>query len=80
MFEELDYLHDCKVIILGDFNIPHYIKNDVKDSKTSVMSNFLTFFNLLQYNNTLNSSGRILDLVLSNVECEIFHNETLQCT
>ena len=42
-FEELDYLHDCNVIILGDFNIPQYLENDVKYSKTFVMLNFLTF-------------------------------------
>lgn len=59
---------------MGDFNITHFVNNDNKDTKTFYMNNFSNFFNLTQYNNILNDQGRLLDLVLSNTECEVMHD------
>lgn len=78
-FEELDYLYNNKVVMLGDFNVPHFLENDKSYNKTSAIQNLLTFFNLQKFNNILNSSGRILDLVFSNLECEIIRESPPMC-
>nr|CAI5859178.1 unnamed protein product [Callosobruchus analis] len=60
-----------KVIILGDFNAPRYNVNDVSDGKTRTLNNFLSFFGATRYNTVLNSYDRLLDLVISNVDCQV---------
>nr|CAH7719089.1 unnamed protein product [Callosobruchus chinensis] len=69
--EQWSPIADEKVVILGDFNAPRYNLNDVSDGKTRTLNNFLSYFNATQYNNVLNSHQRLLDLVISNVECEV---------
>lgn len=61
---------DQDLLILGDFNIPNYIKflnnNQYKDNYIDILRNFCEFLNIQQYNQVENSKNRILDLVLSN--------------
>nr|CAI5840326.1 unnamed protein product [Callosobruchus analis] len=69
--EEWDLLNGAKVIIVGDFNIPKFISGDEMDGKTKTVNNFMSYFNLSQYNNVLNVSSRLLDLVISNFMCMV---------
>lgn len=61
------------VVIMGDFNVPHYITGDV-DAKSQILRNFIEFLSFEQHNGVPNESGRILDLVLSKIRCHIFHD------
>lgn len=69
--EQLEFLQTENVIVMGDFNVPSFVNSDIVDSKTIVIKNFMYFLNLNQVNQMLNSSDRLLDLVLCNVDCEI---------
>nr|CAH7751865.1 unnamed protein product [Callosobruchus chinensis] len=73
--EQWSPIADEKVVMLGDFNAPRYNLNDVSDGKTRTLNNFLSYFNATQYNNVLNSHQRLLDLVISNVECQVESDE-----
>ncbi|KAJ8940739.1 hypothetical protein NQ318_005490 [Aromia moschata] len=52
MLEQLEFLYDNKVVIIGDFNIPQYVSNN-EDHKCLC-------------NDIRNSSDRLLDLIFSN--------------
>ena len=78
-FEVLEnYIHCYKnhVIFVGDFNITEYATGDLIDKKTRIINNFVEFFDLAQLNYVLNSNNRLLDLVLSNLKCEVtYHSD-----
>jgi hypothetical protein len=63
------------VVIIGDFNIPNYANfiTDVQttDSRSKLIANFLGITDLIQSNNVFNANSRLLDLVLSNVNCKV---------
>lgn len=46
------------------------------DRKVVAMKNFLTFFDIKQHNCIYNCTNRLLDLVCTDLKCEILHNET----
>jgi hypothetical protein len=73
---QLNYIQGKNVMILGDFNIPAYTLDltitSIHDGKTSVLFNFLQFYNLHQYNRVPNNFDRYFDLVLCNKECAVF--------
>lgn len=71
--ELLDLLYNQNILILGDFNNPNYCNND-NNTKTICLNNFSSFFNLNQLNNITNVNGRMLDLVFSNLKCEVMRN------
>lgn len=73
-FEQLYFCVDAQLLVFGDFNIPHYINKDTNDIKTNIITNFSTYFGLQQHNGILNGSGRLLDLVFTNLKCEILHD------
>lgn len=72
--EQLDYLYSNS-IILGDFNASKFVDNDICDSHTAVLNNFLNLFGLVQYNDIFNKLGRLLDLVISHYICEVKRDE-----
>nr|CAH7725551.1 unnamed protein product [Callosobruchus chinensis] len=67
--EQWDFLFGKKVVFLGDFNITNFFTDDIGDSKSRTLINFLSFFNFNQCNSILNDHGRLLDLVISNLVC-----------
>jgi hypothetical protein len=63
MLSSMHEIHEDKVIVLGDFNTPTFSTN-VYNRSATVLRNFQGFVNFGQYNSILNTSQRILDLVL----------------
>nr|CAI5854602.1 unnamed protein product [Callosobruchus analis] len=59
------------VLILGDFNITSYSNANQSDRFCRTFTDFLDFTNLNQANTTLNSMGRMLDLVVTDIDCEV---------
>lgn len=53
------------IIVIGDFNIPHFIGSDCM--KSNLLNQFLNLNNLSQFNTILNHRGKLLDLILSNM-------------
>nr|CAH7745514.1 unnamed protein product [Callosobruchus chinensis] len=48
------------------------VRNNIeggKELKCELLNSFLDCFNFVQYNNIVNSNGRLLDLVIANHEC-----------
>lgn len=62
---------DKQLLILGDFNCPHFNSFSVNDRKTRILTNFMFMLSLIQYNNILNCNDRALDLVFSNLTCNV---------
>lgn len=74
-FESLNcFSTDCKILIFGDFNIPLY-NIDLNDSKSKALNNFINFINVSQQNQIVNQSGRLLDLVVSNMQCKVSRDD-----
>lgn len=72
-FVDLDayqQLQSYPVIFTSDFNCSNFYQpfQQSSDPKSIILNNFLTMYNL-QTNFSLNSSGKLLDLVCSSVEC-----------
>ncbi|KAF2896976.1 hypothetical protein ILUMI_09200 [Ignelater luminosus] len=72
----LYFLLDSNLLILGDLNMPElaYYQNNPASNSTTLLQNYITFIdymNLTQRNYVLNSIDRILDMVLSNMNCEV---------
>lgn len=77
-------VREFNLLVLGDFNLPSihwesapdgslsptdYLSNDVNGLNASFVQ-IMNCFNLLQFNNNVNHNGRILDLVLSDINSE----------
>lgn len=64
----LHFLYDSDLLVVGDFNVPDFIKNvsDLSPSSTSkrLLNNFLNFYQLRQCNDIFNINDRLLDLVM----------------
>nr|CAI5847086.1 unnamed protein product [Callosobruchus analis] len=70
----VQYLYDCNLIIIGDFNIASYSAFVLNNEHTPAVRNlldFANFFSLNQYNYIYNHSSRLLDLVWSNTLCRV---------
>ena len=72
--EQIDFILGKNILVFGDFNVPQYVDNDTNDRKATIINNFLTFLDIQQHNNINNNRGRLLDLVFSNLGCEIVHD------
>nr|CAH7768706.1 unnamed protein product [Callosobruchus chinensis] len=65
--EQTVYLQSKRVVLLGDFNSTNFIF----DTKKSAINSLLNVLNLQQCNNFVNDTGRVLDLVLSRINCTV---------
>nr|CAI5870437.1 unnamed protein product [Callosobruchus analis] len=59
---------------MGDFNAPNFIHDGTSDRKVLALQSLLNVLDLQQYNGILNDTGRILDLVLSNLKCNVLRD------
>lgn len=66
--------YNSEIVILGDFNITNFNAIITNDSKNQLIHNFMNFTGMNQYNNIKNTYGRILDLILSDVNCDIYRD------
>lgn len=78
LFEYLELteiLYDRNVVVLGDFNITNYYAVvDVgfsADPRCELLLAFLDFFDYRQMNFVRNGRDHILDLIMTNVNCEV---------
>ena len=75
LISNLTELHNQRVLIVGDFNIPEYHYNlqasAIGNNRLSSLSNFLNLCDYKQHSNIANSHGRFLDLVITNLLCVI---------
>nr|CAI5826565.1 unnamed protein product [Callosobruchus analis] len=77
LFESICFVNLLNVdgtIILGDFNIPSYttfLQQNIPSTQSSLLINFLITVNLNQYNSILNSDNRLLNLVSSDIPCNV---------
>lgn len=74
-FENLLILQQ-NVIIVGDFNVPNLYKGNLCDTKSNIINNFLNFLNLGQLNVVTNNYNKLLDLVMSDLHCEVIRHTT----
>lgn len=71
-----NYLNNLEnVAIIGDFNVSNF-HGSIRDNKSDLVYNFLSFTGLKQSSTILNSNGRLLDLVIqsNNVNCIVEEN------
>jgi hypothetical protein len=80
-FESLDFVLNKNVIIIGDFNISHYVLalSGVQDNKSRIFLEFCNYMGFHQNNNIANDFNRILDLVCSNKKCVVSKAVDILC-
>ena len=75
MLEGLHVLYDSDFVIIGDFNITrlsdYYNNSEVNDNCVESLINFQNFFDCHQKNRICNINNRILDVVITNLECNV---------
>lgn len=64
---------NTKILIIGDFNLNEFDWNDNilcqnHNNSEIIVNLFVSYLGFKQFNNVINSSGRILDLIFSNLE------------
>jgi Reverse transcriptase (RNA-dependent DNA polymerase) len=80
LFETLelaDFLHNHKVLILGDFNITEYassLSSSQVTTKLFILNNFVGLLDLAQNNFIFNDYDKLLDLVYSNFSCNVLRS------
>lgn len=69
-------LFDQDFIIVGDFNLPNLTStsSDNIGNKVNIFRHFASVLNARQLNNIVNINNRTLDLVLSNLNCDVCVN------
>lgn len=68
---EENFVNNCKIIIVGDFNVPN-ICNNLNDTKSIALKNFFSLCEFVQSNDYLNCNKGLLDLIIHNVaSCRI---------
>ena len=73
--ENLECLYQSRFIFLGDFNITHlndYYVSGYRDQYVDILLNFVHFLDCNQCNRVLNDNNRILDLVITKGDCEVY--------
>ena len=70
-FSSFPLIQNEKVIFLGDFNIHFHVNPDIRNPKLVLLRDFLSFFDLQQFNKVQNDKNYVLDLILSNIECAV---------
>lgn len=75
--ENLPFLYEGNFLLIGDFNISylneHYV-TQFTDPYIEALNNLLNFFNCIQHNRVVNNLNRILDLVVSKLNCTVIHS------
>lgn len=66
-----DLINSERVLFIGDFNSTHFIDSNLEDKKTRMITNMIAFTNMKQCNNILNNNDKLLDLVISNMDCSV---------
>ncbi|CAH0558572.1 unnamed protein product [Brassicogethes aeneus] len=66
-----DWLYNKNVLIFGDFNVNSYNSENDSDSKKLCLINFKNFLELNQVNIILNNHNAMLDLIFTNIKCEV---------
>ncbi|XP_044757785.1 uncharacterized protein LOC123315942 [Coccinella septempunctata] len=75
MLESLECLYGSKILVFGDFNQPEFCDERNRHGDALFrLDQFAGFFNLEQFNSIHYCSGRLLDLVFSNIDCSV-HRE-----
>jgi hypothetical protein len=77
----LTFVLNKNVIIIGDFNISHYVLalSGVQDNKSRIFLEFCNYMGFHQNNNIANDFNRILDLVCSNKKCVVSKAVDILC-
>lgn len=70
-FASFCLLNNGKILLMGDFNIPLCIENNIVNPKILALQDFMAFTDLIQSNTVLNNNRNMLDLVLTNVPCTV---------
>lgn len=75
---DIEYIYESRFVILGDINLTELYRVYVnKESIHSLQRSVRMFFNFVeflggeQFNNTINDSGHVLDVVISKKECRV---------
>lgn len=72
--QEIHIVNDSNVIILGDLNIAdlnEFYRNGVRSTLINMFENFLSITDLLQVNEIENGRNRILDVIVTNLQCSV---------
>ncbi|KAK9692863.1 hypothetical protein QE152_g34849 [Popillia japonica] len=67
-----EFITGADLIICGDFNIPTFSNSVALDARSGAVNDFMSFANVTQKNTFKNANNRLLDLILSNVEYQLF--------
>ena len=68
------FLHDKHLLVLDDFNIPNFADQNFNDRALFTVNHFINFYGSQQLNNIPNKLNRLLDLVISNLDCTVSLN------
>ena len=71
LYFEQSIIHKENVIIMNDFNVTNFVNRDLADLKYRTLDSFVNFANLKQQNSKRNMHGRMLDLIIADVNCTI---------
>lgn len=67
-------INSDNLLFLCDFNCTHYSEYNCEDTKTFTITNLFAFLNMKQYNYVVIKHNKLLDLVMSNNNCEVNRN------
>lgn len=74
LLSSADILYNRNVLIMGDFNIPHFNEHTISSSKQRHLNTFFSTLNLRQFNDVPNANNRRLDLIFGNLDCVVSRN------
>lgn len=76
--QEICLLNDSNALILGDINISelnNFYRNGVRSTLTDIFEDFLSITDMSQINRIENINNRILDVIVSNIQCNVEKTE-----
>lgn len=76
LFVSYEFLQQSDVVIVGDFNVPNLNKPGINDSKSRSLHIMLNTLDMRQLNDIVNNLNCTLDLVISNLRCDIVRDYT----
>ena len=71
------FILNDEIILVGDFNVPHFIQEGFNCPKTYTLKQFCDTGQLVQSNSILNFNGNMLDLIFSdlNIDISVKHSD-----